>query len=81
MSVFADNCRSKYGTCEAWRLKIEDLTCSQPICPENSYFDECGSGCENTCDGQNCGNAKEGCYCNEGMVRSFPDLRFLSLKS
>lgn len=43
----------------------------QPSCPKNENYKSCGS-CQPTCDNPNpkcTKNCRQGCYCNEGLIR------------
>ena len=64
---YANECRPEQ-ICEDWRNNIS-LSCSQPACPDNSHYQECGSGCEKRCDDYACSETlSSGCYCNDNMV-------------
>ena len=64
---YSNECRPEQ-ICEDWRKNIS-LSCSQPSCPDNSHYKECGSGCEKRCDDYECSETlSSGCYCNDNMV-------------
>ena len=65
---YASACR-EVDICEDWRQEIP-FRCPVPKCPVNSHYEECGPGCERTCQETECEEpSKSGCYCDEGMVR------------
>eukprot|EP00092_Neocalanus_flemingeri_P040141 GFUD01043724.1.p1 GENE.GFUD01043724.1~~GFUD01043724.1.p1 ORF type:complete len:1350 (-),score=300.80 GFUD01043724.1:29-4078(-) len=64
-SEYAEDCREA-GVCQNWRTEI---SCPIEDCPVNSHYDECGPGCDNTCDDDDCDEPTgPGCYCDEDMV-------------
>lgn len=65
---YARDCR-EVDICEDWRQNIS-FECPAPKCQINSHYEECGLGCERTCQEAECDEpTKSGCFCNEGMVR------------
>ena len=70
LSDYASKCK-QFDVCEEWRQNIP-LTCTHSMsCPTNSHFEECGTGCDHTCDPTECDTIiTAGCYCNDGMVSS-----------
>ena len=62
---YASRCLAK-GICLEFRRA---MNCSLPTCAENSHYEECGNGCETTCDAVACGDeAGPTCTCDENMV-------------
>ena len=67
INQYASQCKED-DICEEWRQNTT-LACMQPTCAKNSHYEECGRGCEKTCEQNECnGQLSAGCYCDEGMV-------------
>ena len=63
---YARECLNK-GICLEYR---HALNCTLPSCAVNSHFQECGKGCDTTCDAVICDQAGgPGCGCDEDMVK------------
>ena len=66
---YASECLSQ-GVCLQFR---QLLNCSQVSCGDNSHYEECGQGCDQTCDAAPCDEGISpvpACYCNQGLVRN-----------
>ncbi|XP_069460992.1 IgGFc-binding protein-like [Ambystoma mexicanum] len=68
---YAAACQAAGVTVYSWRSA---KFCS-PVCPKNSHYDVCPSGCPTTCSSftrqvECSANCKEGCTCDEGFVFS-----------
>ncbi|NWI26156.1 FCGBP protein, partial [Sula dactylatra] len=73
ISAYVAACQSQGINIMQWR---SDAFCS-PVCPPNQHYELCGPACPATCWGQAeveaCDEAApctEGCFCNEGFLRS-----------
>ena len=68
IETYASECKQN-SICVGWK-DATILSCAIPTCPTNSHYDECGPGCDMTCNSF-CSHDNEfaaGCYCNENMV-------------
>lgn len=64
---YAKHCLEK-GICLEYR---STLSCSKPSCGAGSEYQECGAGCDPTCDQEFCNTpARPGCRCSKDMVSS-----------
>ncbi|XP_069460993.1 IgGFc-binding protein-like [Ambystoma mexicanum] len=71
ISAYVSMCQEKGIEIQDWRTP----RFCPPICPANSHYELCGSGCPATCSGLSspagcdalCG---EGCVCNDGFILS-----------
>ena len=62
---YSAGCRD-VSVCEEWRGQI---SCPPSLCPPVSHYQECGPGCERTCDSVSCQEGERpGCYCDPGLV-------------
>uniref|UniRef100_A0A8C4F7M6 VWFD domain-containing protein n=1 Tax=Dicentrarchus labrax TaxID=13489 RepID=A0A8C4F7M6_DICLA len=70
IQTYVSACQSANGRIYPWR---QNITC-RPECPANSHYELCGSDCGHTCASSmnaSCGQVcSEGCFCDEGFVRS-----------
>ncbi|XP_051274645.1 IgGFc-binding protein-like [Dicentrarchus labrax] len=70
IQTYVSACQSANGRIYPWR---QNTTC-RPECPANSHYELCGSDCGHTCASSinaSCGQVcSEGCFCDEGFVRS-----------
>ncbi|XP_047672189.1 alpha-tectorin-like isoform X2 [Tachysurus fulvidraco] len=70
IETYVSACQSANVRIYPWR---ENTTCPI-ICPANSHYELCGSDCGHTCTRSinvTCERTcREGCFCNEGFVRS-----------
>ncbi|XP_047672157.1 alpha-tectorin-like isoform X20 [Tachysurus fulvidraco] len=70
IETYVSACQSANVRIYPWR---ENTTCPI-ICPANSHYELCGSDCGHTCTSSinvTCERTcREGCFCNEGFVRS-----------
>ncbi|XP_041941221.1 alpha-tectorin-like isoform X1 [Alosa sapidissima] len=70
MEAYVSACQEKNVIVYPWR---QNSTC-QMECPENSHYDLCGTECGHTCassiDASCDRTCAEGCFCNDGFVRS-----------
>ncbi|XP_028820510.1 alpha-tectorin-like [Denticeps clupeoides] len=69
LEVYTDACQRAGVKVHDWRSIAR---CSNPKCPENSHFEQCGNACPSTCDGSpTCKSpCVQTCTCNEGYMRS-----------
>ena len=64
---YAKHCLEK-GICLEYR---STLSCSKPSCGAGSEYQECGAGCDPTCDQTFCNTpARPGCRCSKDSVSS-----------
>ncbi|XP_049329888.1 alpha-tectorin-like isoform X9 [Astyanax mexicanus] len=70
IQTYVSACQSANAPVLPWR---QNTTCRMD-CPMNSHYELCGTDCEHTCASSIdsvCEHAcSEGCFCNEGFVRS-----------
>ncbi|XP_037329243.2 IgGFc-binding protein-like [Pungitius pungitius] len=69
---YAEICQRSGAKGTNWR---ESTECPTPICPENSHYEFCGSGCPATCANQNTptkcnATCVETCVCDDGFILS-----------
>ncbi|XP_030193878.1 zonadhesin, like isoform X2 [Gadus morhua] len=80
LQAYTDACQSAGAIVHPWRTPA---FCPAPVCPPNSSYTLCGSGCPETCVGAagppGCGAVcVEGCQCDPGFILS--DAQCVSLK-
>ncbi|XP_041091095.1 IgGFc-binding protein-like [Polyodon spathula] len=71
ISGYVTKCQEAGAQVYAWR---KDTFCA-PVCPQNSHYELCASGCPSTCASLTTGTqcdalCEEGCQCNEGFILS-----------
>uniref|UniRef100_A0AAY5EFW7 VWFD domain-containing protein n=1 Tax=Electrophorus electricus TaxID=8005 RepID=A0AAY5EFW7_ELEEL len=72
IQTYVSACQSAKATIYPWR---QNTTCRKSLgCPVNSHYELCGTDCGHTCassvDAVCERTCSEGCFCNEGFVRS-----------
>ncbi|TRY83024.1 hypothetical protein DNTS_007642 [Danionella cerebrum] len=70
IQTYASACQSSYAVIYPWR---ESASCGM-VCPEDSHYELCDTDCVQTCASNidlSCEHTcSEGCFCNEGLIRS-----------
>uniref|UniRef100_A0A671KN26 Si:dkey-239b22.1 n=1 Tax=Sinocyclocheilus anshuiensis TaxID=1608454 RepID=A0A671KN26_9TELE len=69
IQTYASACQSNNAVIYPWRESASFITC-----PENSHYELCGTDCGHTCasniDASCQHTCSEGCFCDDGLVRS-----------
>uniref|UniRef100_A0A672M6D1 Si:dkey-239b22.1 n=1 Tax=Sinocyclocheilus grahami TaxID=75366 RepID=A0A672M6D1_SINGR len=69
IQTYASACQSNNAVIYPWRESASFITC-----PENSHYELCGTDCGHTCasniDASCEHTCSEGCFCDDGLVRS-----------